>query len=153
MNFKNTFVILFSAVLLFACKEENPAAKVNKNNLVTAKSRDAKIKKGAALISFDKTEHDFGTVDEGTTVEAIFKITNSGKTDLVITNAQPSCGCTVPVWPRKPIKAGETADLQVKFNTSGKPNKQVKTVTLLTNTAVGREVVKITGFVTPKKKA
>ena len=39
-----------------------------------------------------------------------------------------------------------------KFNTAGKPNKQVKTITLFTNTAKGREILKIKGNVTPKAK-
>ena len=31
----------------------------------------------------------------------------NGKIDLIITNAQASCGCTVPTWPKEPIKPGE----------------------------------------------
>jgi hypothetical protein len=125
---------------------------VKKTNLDSAKKRDVEISKGAASISFDKMEYDFGTVNEGDMVETTFVITNSGKTDLVISNAKPSCGCTVPVWPKEPIKPGASADLLVKFNTAGKPNRQSKTVTLTTNTATGREVVRLKGMVNPKAK-
>jgi hypothetical protein len=126
--------------------------KINKENLDKAKTRDVEIKKGTAMISFDKKEYDFGIVNEGTVVETSYLVTNSGKTDLVITNAKASCGCTVPVWPRDAIKPGKTGEVKVKFNTSGKPNRQQKTITLTTNTESGREVLVLKGSVTPKAK-
>ncbi len=94
--------------------------------------------------------YDFGTVNEGEIVEAKFIVTNSGKTDLVISNVQASCGCTVPVWPKTPIKPGDSAEVLANFNTAGKPNRQAKTLTLFTNTARGREVLRLKGSVTPK---
>jgi len=146
-------LVLITASFLTSCKDAtNITAKIKKENLVNAKSRDSEIKKGAASISFDKKEYDFGTVNEGDVVETSYLVTNSGKTDLVITNAQASCGCTVPVWPKNPIKPGATGEVKVKFNTSGKPNRQQKTITLTTNTESGREVLTLKGSVTPKAK-
>ncbi len=151
---KITLLVAVISISFFsACKDgANATKKINKENLNKAASRDAEIKKGTALIAFDKKVYDFGTVNEGDIVETSFKITNSGKTDLVITNAQPSCGCTVPVWPKAPIKPGESGEVKVKFNTSGKPNRQNKTITLTTNTESGREVLTLKGSVTPKAK-
>jgi len=146
------FAFLLATTFIVSCADGNASTKVNKENLDTAKTRDAEIKKGVATISLDKKEYDFGTVNEGDIVETVFKVTNSGATDLVITKATGSCGCTVPVWPKAPIKPGETGDVAVKFNTSGKPNRQMKTVTLTTNTESGREVLTIRGSVTPKAK-
>jgi len=146
-------LVLITASFLTSCKDAtNITAKIKKENLVNAKSRDSEIKKGAASISFDKKEYDFGTVNEGDIVETSYLVTNSGKTDLVITNAQASCGCTVPVWPKNLIKPGATGEVKVKFNTSGKPNRQQKTITLTTNTESGREVLTLKGSVTPKAK-
>jgi hypothetical protein len=146
------FAFLLATNLIISCADGKASTKVNKQNLDTAKTRDAEIKQGVASISFDKKEYDFGTVNEGEIVETVFKVTNSGTTDLVITNATGSCGCTVPVWPKAPIKPGETGDIAVKFNTSGKPNRQMKTVTLTANTESGREVLTLRGSVTPKAK-
>ena len=144
---------VLSAIVFTACKNGNNAAtKINKENLDNAKSRDVEIKKGTASISFDKTEYDFGVVNEGEIVATTFVVTNSGNTDLVITNATATCGCTVPVWPKAPIKPGESGDVSVKFNTTGKPNRQQKSVTLTTNTETGREILTIKGSVTPKAK-
>jgi hypothetical protein len=146
------FAFLLATNFIISCTDGKASTKVNKQNLDTAKTRDAEIKQGVASISFDKKEYDFGTVNEGEIVETVFKVTNSGTTDLVITNATGSCGCTVPVWPKAPIKPGETGDIAVKFNTSGKPNRQMKTVTLTANTESGREVLTLRGSVTPKAK-
>jgi hypothetical protein len=145
------FAFVLSVSFFTSCKDATSATtKINKENIDNAKSRDLEIKKGTASISFDKSEYDFGTVNEGDIVETVFKVTNSGTTDLVITNAEATCGCTIPVWPKAPIKPGETGDVQVKFNTNGKPNRQQKTVTLTTNTESGREMLTIKGMVTPK---
>ena len=146
------FAFLLATNFIISCADGKASTKVNKQNLDTAKTRDAEIKQGVASISFDKKDYDFGTVNEGEIVETVFKVTNSGTTDLVITNATGSCGCTVPVWPKAPIKPGETGDIAVKFNTSGKPNRQMKTVTLTANTESGREVLTLRGSVTPKAK-
>ena len=153
---RNIFIIAalaLSTLVITSCKEGNASSKVKKENLESAKKRDVEISKGAASIEFDKTEYNFGTVNEGDVVETEFVVTNSGKTDLIITNAQPSCGCTVPIWPKEPIKPGESSKISVKFNTQGKPNRQSKTITLTTNTAKGREVLKLVGSVTPKAKS
>lgn len=143
---------LVSAGSLVSCKETNAASKVKEENLLNAEKRDNDISKGAPVVTFDRLEHNFGTVNEGDVVETSFIVTNTGKSDLVITNATATCGCTVPVWPKEAVAPGESAEIGVKFNTLGKPNKQTKAVTLYTNTATGREIVKITGMVVPKNK-
>ncbi|MFC2110237.1 DUF1573 domain-containing protein, partial [Bacteroidota bacterium] len=105
------------------------------------------------VAEFDKKVFDFGVINEGDVVTTKYILTNTGKSDLIIRDAKGSCGCTVPTWPKdKPIKAGESAEIGVKFNSSGKKNRQSKTVTLYTNTINGKEVLTIKGEVTPKEK-
>jgi hypothetical protein len=145
--------VVIAASLFTACKDGgNISSKISKENLVKANSRDLEIKKGTALISVDKKVYDFGTVNEGDIVETSFAVTNSGKIDLVIVDAKVTCGCTVPVWPKAPIKPGETKEVQVRFNTRGKKNRQQKSITLITNTESGREILTLKGSVTPKAK-
>lgn len=148
-----SLAILVATTFMVSCGNSgNATTKINKENVEKAKSRDSEAKKGVASLSVDKKEYDFGTVNEGEIIETTFKITNSGKTDLVITDAQVTCGCTVPVWPKAPIKPGETKDVEVKFNTNGKQNRQQKNITLITNTQSGREILTLKGMVTPKAK-
>lgn len=136
------------SLLVFSCKED-ASKKIRKDNLEIAKERDTEIKLGSPKLSFDKTEHDFGTINEGDIVETVFEFTNTGKSELIITSAKGSCGCTVPEWPKEPIAPGEKGEIKVKFNSYKKPNKQQKQVTLMTNTAEGKEILIIKAQVTP----
>ncbi len=144
--------IIYMAVLSFAiisCKD-NAASKIKSTNLETAKERDVKINLGSAIIEFDKTEYDFGDINEGEVIEGIFLISNKGKVDLIITDAKASCGCTVPEWPKEAIKPGESAELKFSFNSKGRTGKQSKSITLKTNTEKIREIIRIKGNVIPK---
>lgn len=146
------FSLAISLGIFTACNNGNAVAKVNPSKLEDAKKRDQDISIGAPIIKFDKTVHDFGTVVDGEIIETTFTLTNTGKSALIITDAKTTCGCTVPSWPKdKPIQPGETTEIKVKFNTAGKGGgRQSKDVTLFTNTAVGREILKIKGVVNRK---
>ena len=93
----------------------------------------------APVMTFEKTEHDFGTITQGENVTHIFKFTNTGKSDLLIANAKGSCGCTVPEYPRTPIKPGESGEMKVTFSSAGRNGMQSKTVDITTNTAEGHQ--------------
>jgi hypothetical protein len=101
-------------------------------------------------MSFDKTVHDFGTINEGETVKTTFTFTNTGQTDLIIVDARGSCGCTVPNYPKNtPIAPGASGEILVSFDSSNKPNMQQKTVTISANTSSGRETLRIKAMVSP----
>lgn len=138
------------AVVFMSCKDK-AAEKVKDENVEVAAERDAK-NADFPVMEFAKTEHDFGTINEGDVVEHKFAFTNTGKSPLVIVSAKGSCGCTVPEWPKDPIAPGATAEMLVKFNSNGKPNQQNKQVTITANTEKGKEVIKIKALVTPKAK-
>ncbi len=145
---KILFAFVVASLTLTSCKED-ATKKINADNVAEASARDAAAAK-FPVMSFERTEHDFGVVQEGETVETVFKFTNTGDAPLTIVNARGSCGCTVPEYPKnKPIAPGETAEMKVKFNTTGKPDIQNKTVTITANTKTGRETLKIKANVTP----
>jgi hypothetical protein len=50
-------------------------------------------------LTFEKQEHDFGTIKQGDKVTYEFKFKNTGQADLLISGAKGSCGCTVPECP------------------------------------------------------
>ncbi|MFN8277672.1 MAG: DUF1573 domain-containing protein [Chitinophagales bacterium] len=96
---------------------------------------EEEIPKGPpTAITFARTDHDFGTIKEGGTYKTTFQFTNTGKNDLIISEALGSCGCTVPTWPEEPIKPGQTAEIKVQFDATDKLGKQLKTVTVTANT-------------------
>ncbi|MFK5879406.1 MAG: DUF1573 domain-containing protein [Flavobacteriaceae bacterium] len=151
---KVVFMAVALAIVTFtSCTKESASAKVKVENVKEAELRDAAISKGAPIIEWDKTEHDFGTINQGDKVETVFTLTNVGEGDLIVTKAKGSCGCTVPQWPREAIAPGKTAEIKVVFNSRSKKNKSTNTITLTTNTAKGSEVVRIKAFVkVPKSK-
>jgi len=102
------------------------------------------------VMTFEHTEHDFGTIKEGDKVTYSFTFTNSGASDLIISNAVGSCGCTVPEYPKAPLKPGESGKIKVSFNSAGKMGRQQKTVTLAANTATGKEIITIKANINPK---
>lgn len=101
-------------------------------------------KKGkTAEITFDKEEHDFGTIKQGDKVAYVFPFKNTGEADLVITDARSSCGCTVPEKPEGPIKPGESGKITVVFNSAGKHGEVTKTITVDCNIKEGSKILKI----------
>ena len=112
----------------------------NKNNLQKA------------ALTFENTEFDFGTINEGEIVNHTFEFTNTGKVPLVIDKATASCGCTVPDWPRHPIGVGEKGEIKVRFDSKNKPNQQIKIISITANTEPTLTRLRIKGFVTPKSQ-
>lgn len=84
-------------------------------------------------IEFEERQYDFGTVQQGEKVKYTFHFKNTGNAPLKLKMVKPSCGCTSPSWPRDPIAAGESGQIDVVFNTSGKRGQQRKSVTVTTN--------------------
>ncbi len=144
---KNYFRTYFLIVFLFAFSCDNSSNKKetkSENNASSSMTSSSE----SPIMSFDKTLHDFGTIQEGETVETIFTFTNSGKSDLIIVDARGSCGCTVPEYPKNtPIPPGESGKIRVSFDSSNKPNMQQKTVTISANTDSGRETIRIKALV------
>jgi hypothetical protein len=151
---KRIVTALSVVTLLFistSCKDK-AITKINSDNVEVASNRDEAQKK-VPVMSFDKSEHDFGTITQGTPQETIFKFTNTGDAPLIITDAKSSCGCTVPEYPKNtPIAPGDTGSMVVKFNGSGQ-NQVTKTITVTANTAKGSELLRIKAFVNPKGAA
>ncbi|MCF6279141.1 MAG: DUF1573 domain-containing protein [Flavobacteriaceae bacterium] len=127
--------------------KKNAFDKIKTENVEVAAERDAKISLGSPIVEWDKTEHDFGTIEQGDKVETVFTLTNVGKGDLIITGAKGSCGCTVPQWPKEAVKPGKTAEIKVVYDSRGKKNKTTNTITLTTNTEKGNEIVRVKAFV------
>ncbi len=142
---KSILIVAVLSVFVFTSCKENAADKVNEENVAAAADRDAKAGE-FPVMTFEETEFDFGTIDQGTPKEHVFKFTNTGNAPLVIVDAKSSCGCTVPEYTKEPVAPGDKGELLVKFNGSGK-NQVSKTVTITANTAAGKETIKIKAFV------
>ena len=145
-----TFLIAFMISFLLTSCETDPSKKIKEQNVELTKER-LKNTGDFPVIEFDKNNHDFGEILEGEIAETEFRFTNVGKSDLIISDASGSCGCTVPDYPKNsPIKPGESGKIIVKFDSNNRPGMQRKAVTLITNTSKGKQILNIKSIVIPK---
>lgn len=100
-------------------------------------------------IKFENSVFDFGTLKEGEVVQHEFHFTNTGNAPFVIAQANGSCGCTVPEWPKEPTMPGKSNIIKVTFNSSGKEGEQNKTVKILGNTEPNLSYLVVKGKVIP----
>jgi hypothetical protein len=137
--------IVSMSLIAFSCKEK-ATEKIENANVEAAAVRDASANK-MAVMTFDKTFHDFGQIAQGTPQQTVFTFTNTGDAPLIITDATSSCGCTIPDYPKNtPIAPGQQGQMVVNFNGSGQ-NQVTKTINVQANTANGSELLKIQAFV------
>ena len=155
---KTILTLSVVCVLAFVSCKEDASNKTKTDDVTEATESTEAVERDETskllpVISFEKSEHDFGTIDAGVAQETVFKFTNTGAGPLIITDASSSCGCTVPEYPKDtPIAPGDTGEMVVKFNGSGQ-NQITKTITVKANTQKGQEIIKIKAFVNPKEDA
>ena len=139
------FLSGFIGVLILldiSCKHGNKnisADVVNNPNTANGNTDSTKL----PAFQFAEEIHDFGKIIQGEKVSYSFKFKNIGKSDLVISDARGSCGCTIADYPKTAIAPGAEGSIDVKFNTEGKKGFQTKTVTLLANTQPSTKVLTI----------
>lgn len=104
-------------------------------------------KGSAPVITFNEEKHDFGKITQGQKVSFSFVFKNTGGSELVISSAQGSCGCTVPTYPKEPVKAGQEGKIDVVFDSGGKSGLVQKTVTLVTNCNPSSKILTITSTI------
>jgi hypothetical protein len=128
----------------------NTDGKVDTQDVNISATADHKKPDGSEpVIKFETTFHDFGKITEGEQVKYAFKFRNTGKSELIISDAKGSCGCTKPEIPNKPVAPGEDAVIWVGFDSGGKHGIQEKTVTIIANTIPRTSTVNIKVQVMP----
>ena len=93
----------------------------------------------APKISVKKNHHDFGTIVEGEVVTYKFEITNSGTSELIISQVSASCGCTAAKPDKMNLKPGEKTFVIVEFNSENRLGPQEKFVYISSNDPINPE--------------
>lgn len=143
-------ILIFAAVAFLGTysvsAQETPVkAKTEK------KAKKTKLPKveGVGLV-FENETIDYGTIEQGADGKREFVLTNNGTQPLIISNAQGSCGCTVPTFPKEPILPGKSAVIGVKYDTN-RVGPFTKTVTITSNATAGAsKVLTIKGTINAK---
>ncbi|QGK72608.1 DUF1573 domain-containing protein [Flavobacterium sp. SLB02] len=94
-----------------------------------------------------KTETiDVGQIPQGTPKAIVYEFKNTGKTAVVITNVQGSCGCTATDYTKEPILPGKSAKVTATYNAANKGGF-TKTVTVTTSAETTPKVLTLKGTV------
>ena len=87
----------------------------------------------APVAKFEPTNFDFGDMKQGDKKSHTFTLINEGKSELLIRHVRSSCGCTAVAPSTKVIAPGESAPIEVTFDSRGKRGRQSKSITVITN--------------------
>lgn len=144
-------VTFFSAMLIFVscgndATKDQTSIPADVINIPATASGKAPVG-SAPVMTFNEEKHDFGKITQGEKVSYSFVFRNTGGSDLVISSAQGSCGCTIPSYPKETIKPGQESKVDVVFDSGGKSGLVQKTVTLVTNCTPSTKVITISAMV------
>ncbi len=137
---KYSFLIFFGAMVFASCDTK----KADQQAMMAAS-------KDSTTVQLIDSFYNFGTIAEGEKVIHNFSFKNTGNKPLVVSNAQATCGCTVPEKPERPIAPGETGIIKVVFDSHNKEGHQEKGIRVSANVKPFFGSLRLMGEV--KKKA
>lgn len=106
------------------------------------------------VMDFAEKTYSFEQVsEEGGPVTHKFTFRNTGDAPVVIQQVSSSCGCTVSDWSKEPVLPGKDGFVSGTFNPMGRPGSFSKSLTVVSNAAPSREVLYLTGNVTPRAQS
>lgn len=142
---KKGLVVLFILGLM-ACKDTKPPTREDLLAEIEQQEVDGIEVDPAELpiMTFKEDRYNFGNIKKGDKVTHNFEFTNTGKTPLIIKDAQGTCGCTIPTYSKEPILPGKSGVIEVNFDSSNFEGVKNKSVKLVVNTVNKVEWLKIT---------
>ncbi len=143
---KKLVYVSLMAILLASCggNDKTLPTDLIKNEL---SAEGKSTPENAPVFKFDATEHDFGKVVQGEKLSFSYKFVNDGKSDLLISQATGSCGCTVAEFPQEPISPGKEGIITVTLNTEGKKGPLDKIVTIFANSYPSETILHVKAMV------
>lgn len=148
MNIRTILCTALVAMMFVGCGGGSPKSEFSTdliNNPNTANGDSKKVL--APAITFDKKMHDFGRLSQGESIAYSFKFTNTGTADLLVSDCEATCGCTVADFPKKPLKPGEVGYITVTFNSAGKFGQEEQFVEVMANTQPSKNQLVIRAMV------
>ncbi|HEY5407301.1 MAG TPA: DUF1573 domain-containing protein [Ginsengibacter sp.] len=98
------------------------------------------------LAKINVETYDLGKVKQNVPATATFIVTNIGKQDLLIDQANPTCGCTISDYTKSPIAPGKTGVIHATYNAANLGHID-KTLTVKFAGASDIKFIKLTGEV------
>lgn len=104
-------------------------------NAIETKNVSKSSQSTEAEITFDTLRLNAGTFPSSKPIQEYkFRFKNTGNAPLILNQVIATCGCTVPSYPKAPIKPGESGVIDITYNGTNKfPGHFAKTVTVRSN--------------------
>ena len=107
-----------------------------------------------AVLLFEQTEWDFGTInEEDGKVSHTFHYRNTSDDFVTIERVYSSCGCTTGEYSRRPLKAGGEGEFTVVFDPTDRGGRIAKSITIVYNNGEGRTTLYIKGRVKARPRS
>jgi len=107
-----------------------------------------------AQLVFDPDRYDFGTIREvDGCVACTFTGVNRGTRPIVVLDVVTSCGCTVPEFSRKPVRAGDSIRIAVTYDPQNRPGAFSKELSVYSSDRKKVATLTIGGTVVPRPKS
>ena len=89
---------------------------------------------GTALgdLKWEKPEQSFNATINDQSIVAHYKFTNTGSEPVKINDVKTSCGCTTAALPKTEYAAGESGEIEAKFQFGGRIGPQKKAIIVTT---------------------
>lgn len=115
-------------------------------NAQETKATEPTVDPNAPVFEFENEVIDYGKIELKADGVRVFKFKNVGKSPLVISRIQSSCGCTVPKKPEDPIMPGASGEIEVKYDTN-RPGGFSKQITVFSNASEPQKSLRIKGII------
>ena len=95
---------------------------------------------------FVSEKYDFGKIPQGKPVTTNFEFTNIGEEPLILTQVQPTCGCTIADYTKTPVLKGQKGTIKITYN-AAVVSVFNKTIVVTSNAKTPTKYLVITGEV------
>ena len=126
----------FSVFLLVSCgkKDNQGLTAADIKNPATPEGVDKQEQATMPVIEFDNLTYNFGKVIQGEILSYTFHFKNVGKSILLISSIEASCGCTTSIPPKAPVKPGEKGEVTISFDSKYKNGDVISYLLVTANT-------------------
>lgn len=139
-------LLLIITFVIFGCNSTQNSEGVSVKDIknpATASGMDKEEQSNLPEITFENLVYDFGKVIEGEKLTYTFHFKNTGKSNLLISYVEASCGCTTSVPPKAPVKPGEKSQIQISFDSKYKSGEMISYLVVTGNTYPAQTVLTV----------